>query len=184
MSEKTKEGRKISPVLEVVLMVLITIILAAVISAFVFGMSANVSRIPFSMTVNDSETDHIDVYVSNISTQQPLQNVLIGIYKYDTDTLLAGPLYTNESGLVYFEIPSGFNNHFRVQGNYNGILYPKIIDRRPFFVKMDEILGNFSIPLYGFILAIFGGLIAYVKKDYLKSKLGKIPKIGKGKDEL
>ncbi len=179
MPEKSEDG--VSSIVGIALMVLITIIFAAVIAAFVFGMSGNISRIPFKMTINNSENDHIDVYVSNVTTQQALPNVQIGIYGYDKDTLLAGPLYTNESGLVFFEIPNGYDNHFDVRGIYNGVKYTETIDERPITVKIDEFFGNFSIPLYTAIFAILGVIIAYLKKDYFKSILGKI---GKRKDEL
>jgi len=145
MPENSEDG--VSPHIGVLLMVAICAIIAAVIVGFVFGMSGNISRIPFKMTINDSEKDHIDVYVSNVTTQRPLRNVQIGIYSYDKETLLAGPLFTNESGLAFFEIPCGFPDHFRVQGTYNATTYPQYIDRRPITVKMDEFLGNLSSPL-------------------------------------
>jgi len=182
MSEKSNEVKKPS-FAQIMLMVCITLILAAVISAFVFGMSANISRIPYTMSVNDSEKDHIDIYVSNATTQQALPNVLIGIYNFDTDTLLAGPLYSNESGLVFFETPNGYDDHFRVRGIYNGITDTRNIDRRPITVKIDETLGNFGVPIYTAIIGIIGAIssIAYYKRDALKSLFFKH---GKGKDEL
>jgi hypothetical protein len=172
------------PAMGILLMVIVTLFLGAIIGAFVFGMSGNITRMPFTMTVNDSEKDHIDVYVSNATTKQPLPNVLIGIYNYDKDTLLAGPLYSDESGLVFFETPNGYDDHFRVRVIYNGITDTRNIDKRSIFVRLDEYFGNFSTPLYGAILAIFGGIIAYMKKDYIKSIIDKKFKIGKGKDEL
>jgi len=185
MSEKSNEKKEVSPIIGVVLMVSITVILAAFLAAFVFGMSMNITRIPFTMIVNDSEKDHIDVYVSNSTTQQALSNVLIGIYNFDTDTLLAGPLYSNESGLVFFETPNGYDDHFRVRGIYNGITDTRNIDRRLITVKIEEFLGT---PLFAAILSSLGvilaGMIAYVKRDYVKSIIEKIPKIGKRKDEL
>jgi flagellin-like protein len=188
MSEKSENG--VSPPVGIVLMVAITLILAGVIAAFVFGMSGNITRIPFKMTINDSEKDHIDVYVSNVTTQRRLPNVQIGIYGYDKDTLLAGPLYTDESGLVFFEIPDGFPDHFRVQGTYKGITYPYYVDRRPMTIRISEFLGS---PLFSWLLGIFGagiaGFFAYLKRENIKLKLGKIKKrildkIIKGKDEL
>ena len=182
MLEKSEDGRKTST-LGVILMVIITLGLAAIISAFVFGMSANISRIPFSMIINDSEKDHIDIYVSNATTQQTLPNVLIGIYNFDTDTLLAGPLYSNESGLVFFETPNGYDDHFRVRGIYNGITDTRNIDRRPITVKIDETLGNLGVPIYTAIIGIIGaiGSVAYYKRHALKSIFFKL---GKGKGEL
>jgi len=181
MLENSEDG--VSPHIGVLLMVAATVLLLAVIAGFVFGMSGNISRFPFKMTINDSEKDHIDVYVSNVTTQRPIPNVQIGIYSYDKDTLLAGPLFTNDSGLAFFEIPTGFPDHFRVQGTYNATTYPQYIDKRPITVKMDEFLGNLSSPLYTAILGGLGALstFAYLKRNTLRSI---IDNMGKGKDEL
>jgi len=179
MPEKSDEERKASPVIAVVAVVAIIVVLAGI-SLFVITPLARF--VPFEMTVNSSENDHIDVFVSNVTTNTPLQNVQIGIYSYDQDTLLAGPLYTNESGIVLFETPNGFDNHFRVHGIYNGIKDTKNIDKRPIFFQIEDYLGT---PLYTAILGGLGfcilGLIAYFKTDYFKSKRNKL---GKGKDEL
>ena len=142
MSDKSEEGRRVSPVIGVILMVAITVILAAVIAGFVIGMSGNITiaRFPFEMTVNDSQTDQIEVFVTNTTTQQPLSNAQIAIYTYDTSTLLAGPLNTTDSGIILFERLDGFPDHYlhplepdRGFGNLNGLL-----DAGQFFRVLDR----------------------------------------------
>jgi hypothetical protein len=177
MSGNSENG--VTPYVGVALMIGITVILAGIIAAFVFGMSGNLSRVPFKMTVNDSQNDHIDVYVSNVTSQQPLPNVQIAIYTYDTPNLIAGPLYTNESGLVLFEMPDGFPDHYRVQGTYNVTTSPFYVDRRPLQIRLEEFLGT---PLYTAIITILvSSVIVYFKRDRFKLILDKF---GKGKDEL
>ena len=56
-----KNDEAVSPVIGVILMVAITVILAAVIAAFVFGMSGNISK----------------TKVVAVTAQQPIQTILL-----------------------------------------------------------------------------------------------------------
>ena len=57
-----KNDEAVSPVIGVILMVAITVILAAVIAAFVFGMSGNISKTKVvAVTVQQPDADHITV---------------------------------------------------------------------------------------------------------------------------
>ena len=56
----TKNDEAVSPVLGVILMVAITVILAAVIAAFVFGMAGNISKTKVvAATAQQTMADHI-----------------------------------------------------------------------------------------------------------------------------
>ena len=57
-----KNDEAVSPVIGVILMVAITVILAAVIAAFVFGMSGNISKTKIvAVTVQQLDSDYITV---------------------------------------------------------------------------------------------------------------------------
>jgi archaeal type IV pilus assembly protein PilA len=57
-----KNDEAVSPVIGVILMVAITVILAAVIAAFVFGMSGNISKTKtVAVTVQKQDSSHITV---------------------------------------------------------------------------------------------------------------------------
>ena len=57
-----KNDEAVSPVIGVILMVAITVILAAVIAAFVFGMSGNISKTKIvAVTSQQPDADHISV---------------------------------------------------------------------------------------------------------------------------
>ena len=57
-----KNDEAVSPVIGVILMVAITVILAAVIAAFVFGMSGNINKTKVvAVTAQQPDADHISV---------------------------------------------------------------------------------------------------------------------------
>jgi len=187
MDENSKKIET-TPVIGVVLMVIITIILAAVTSFFVFGMAGYITRIPYQITVTDFDSNLIIVSASDIESNAPLSNVQIGIYSYSDNTLLLGPLFTNESGLVSFDKPAGFDNQYRVKSVYNGITITKNTDNRSIFVKFDEFFGSFTALIIGFISFVGAIIFAWFKREELRSRFRKIgetfSKIGKRKDEL
>lgn len=60
MKKKNRNDNAVSPVIGVILMVAITVILAAVIAAFVFGMSGQVSKTKIvAVTVQQPDAKHI-----------------------------------------------------------------------------------------------------------------------------
>ena len=62
MTFTRKNDEAVSPVIGVILMVAITVILAAVIAAFVFGMSGNISKSKIvAVTAQQPDADHITV---------------------------------------------------------------------------------------------------------------------------
>jgi archaeal type IV pilus assembly protein PilA len=62
MSYARKNDEAVSPVIGVILMVAITVILAAVIAAFVFGMSGNISKTKIvAVTAQQPDAQHITV---------------------------------------------------------------------------------------------------------------------------
>jgi len=62
MAFTKKNEEAVSPVIGVILMVAITVILAAVIAAFVFGMAGNISKTKVvAMTVAKTDSNHIRV---------------------------------------------------------------------------------------------------------------------------
>jgi len=116
-----EEEGAVSPVIGVILMVAITVILAAVIAAFVFGMGppeqAPQASLRASATTMDGEAaiklEHQggdSVYLDATHTKLLLDGEAINVVlaDADTDALDAGEsVYIfNESGIIYLDIPS------------------------------------------------------------------------------
>jgi hypothetical protein len=161
MSEKSEEVRKTSS-FGPVAMVAITVILAAVIAAFIFGMSGNLGRNPLELRILDQNDNEIVVKSVHQLSNQPLPNVEIGVYAYGTQNLLEGPIQSNESGLVLLNVPNGYNR-FDVIGKYNGTQTIETIDNRPPFSKIEDFFGPTLFAI------IIGGIVAYLKRKNLKS---------------
>jgi flagellin-like protein len=64
----TKNDEAVSPVIGVILMVAITVILAAVIAAFVFGMAGNINKTKV-VSITVQRTDSANVVVTNMGGQ-------------------------------------------------------------------------------------------------------------------
>jgi archaeal type IV pilus assembly protein PilA len=93
----TKNDEAVSPVIGVILMVAITVILAAVIAAFVFGMAGNISKTKVvAATAQQSQADRISI------TYQGGQDAAtcIGIYWTTTATGAGTILSATQWGLT------------------------------------------------------------------------------------
>jgi flagellin-like protein len=92
-----KNDEAVSPVIGVILMVAITVILAAVIAAFVFGMSGNISKTKVvAATVSQSDGMHITVTYNGGQDSPTLSYGVVTVSPSNTG--LAGLTYTNASG--------------------------------------------------------------------------------------
>jgi len=88
----TRDEDAVSPVIGVILMVAITVILAAVIAAFVFGMGSSLSKqYVVAATVSQISSDQIDVTYAGGPDADALDYINITI------TSSNGVLYTNDS---------------------------------------------------------------------------------------
>jgi flagellin-like protein len=97
MAFTRKNDEAVSPVIGVILMVAITVILAAVIAAFVFGMSGNISKTKVvAATVSQSDGTHITTtYVGG----QDSATLAYGVVTVTPGSAAAAGLtYTNASG--------------------------------------------------------------------------------------
>ena len=75
-----KNDEAVSPVIGVILMVAITVILAAVIAAFVFGMSGNISKTKIvAMTVSQQDANSIIITYNGGQDSPTFQNATVSI---------------------------------------------------------------------------------------------------------
>jgi flagellin-like protein len=75
-----KNDEAVSPVIGVILMVAITVILAAVIAAFVFGMSGNISKTKIvAMTVSQQDANSIIITYNGGQDSPTFQNASVSI---------------------------------------------------------------------------------------------------------
>ncbi|PWR71573.1 type IV pilin N-terminal domain-containing protein [Methanospirillum lacunae] len=87
----TKKEEAVSPVIGVILMVAITVILAAVIAAFVFGMTGNVQKtknVAFTVERSSSSTTQVIVTSQGGKDSADISSTLVSI---DGSTGTAGP---------------------------------------------------------------------------------------------
>jgi archaeal type IV pilus assembly protein PilA len=91
-----KNDEAVSPVIGVILMVAITVILAAVIAAFVFGMSGNISKTKVvAVTAQQPDARHITVTYQG---GQDAQSFSYGNVTVTPGATCSTPTYTNASG--------------------------------------------------------------------------------------
>jgi flagellin-like protein len=134
-NEKDEKG--VSPVIGVILMVAITIILAAVIGAFVFGETPHEP----SFYINIEETtkeDHYKIHALNASDFRPLPNVMVTVFEHGEGRLLSGPQRTNKTGCCIVKVPGGYNELFDIVAKYENETRTETEDRRPSMVKTGE----------------------------------------------
>ena len=92
-----KNDEAVSPVIGVILMVAITVILAAVIAAFVFGMSGNISKTKVvAATVSQSDGTHITSTYNGGQDSATLSYAVMTVTPGTSG--LAGLTYTNATG--------------------------------------------------------------------------------------
>ncbi len=159
MKQRTKnEG--ISPVIGVILMVAITVILAAVIAAFVFGEGPVENQYYKIQTEEHSNKDFLLVKILNYSNS-PLPNVTIKALEHGEGRLLSGPYLTNESGYALIQIPYGYDEYFDIVGEYKNVTNTKTIDRRPLLVKSEDFLGSLGTGLIITLVTIAAGVVGW-----------------------
>jgi archaeal type IV pilus assembly protein PilA len=99
----TKNDEAVSPVIGVILMVAITVILAAVIAAFVFGMAGNVQKTKVvQLTATKNATGYITVTNMGGSDIATLQSVNVSVAGVDKLWTAAnnGPISIGSTGIV------------------------------------------------------------------------------------
>ncbi len=94
-----KNDEAVSPVIGVILMVAITVILAAVIAAFGFGMSGNISKTKIvAVTAQQPDTNHISVTYQGGQDAPSFVNGTVTVTRDTTVGTCAGTAYTNSMG--------------------------------------------------------------------------------------
>jgi archaeal type IV pilus assembly protein PilA len=93
-----KNDEAVSPVIGVILMVAITVILAAVIAAFVFGMSGNISKTKIvAATVTQQDATHIIVTYNGGQDSPTFTNATVAINQLACTNQLLPPVGTSVS---------------------------------------------------------------------------------------
>ena len=151
-NEKDKKG--VSPVIGVILMVAITIILAAVIAAFVFGVTPHEPSFYIQIEETTKE-DHYKIHALNASDFRPLPNVTVAVFEHGEERLLSGPQRTNKTGCCIVKVPGGYNELFDIVAKYENETRTETEDRRPSMVKTGEKLGPLGIGLLNTVLTAF-----------------------------
>lgn len=144
----------LSPVFGILLMLEITCIIAYVTSGF-SGEVTHIGKSPFTITVQKSDDNQFFVKALNKSDNLPLSNVIISLNSYETDSLLEGPLLSDESGRVIFEVPNGYDR-VNFVGYLSGIRTTYTFDSRSYGAQVSENIGPLGIAIIIFILTVIG----------------------------
>ncbi|MBU3967470.1 MAG: type IV pilin N-terminal domain-containing protein [Euryarchaeota archaeon] len=174
MKLKTKiDELKVSPVIGVIFMTLITLILAAVITGFVFGLGEQNQY--YKIIPEDSNEDFLLVKIISYNNS-PLANVSLKVMEHGEGRLLTGPRKTNESGYAILQIPHGYDEYFDIVGEYDEVIYTKTIDKRSPLVKSESYLGSLGIQIIVGIIVAYSSYLFGMKTERKRKK-------APGKDE-
>ncbi len=165
MKQKIKENIRNIP--GVILMILISIILAATIAAFAFGLGGFQNQYYKIQTVKQLDDDYLLVKTLNYSNS-PLPNVTLKVLEHGEGRLLIGPYVTNDSGYAIIPIPHGYDEHFDIVGEYENVTNTITIDRRPLLVKSEDTLGSLGIQIIAGIALIIVGIVIEKSRNRLK----------------
>ena len=137
----------------VVLMVVITTLLAAIISFFVFGMAGFTQ--PYDIRYQSSDNfEQIEIYSYNTTTKNPVCGLNVSIMEHGIERTLIGPKQTDENGLLILPIPDGYEIFDIVADN--GFKLTKTVDNRSIFVKIGDYLGPFGSEI---ICVLLGSIL-------------------------
>jgi hypothetical protein len=130
-------GRK-APIIGVIVMILITIIVAAIISACVYGLGGVQNTYYKIQTEEYANKDFLLIKSLNYTENSALPNVTINVLEHGEGRLLSGPYITNESGYTLIQIPNGYDEYFDIVGEYNNVTNTITVDKRPFLVQSES----------------------------------------------
>jgi len=138
-------------------MVALTVILAVVIAAFVFGMTGH----QFSIEYEKIDEEYLKITVLNCSNSQPVPNVEVGFYTFNSPReLLVGTVLTNKSGVAILNIPNGYN-YFNIVAESDKYTYTRKYDERHIFLKLNDNYGPLGV---GLILAVPALLVTVISR--------------------
>jgi len=171
MRKIDKDGREKSPIaLGVILMVSITVILAAIIAAFVFGMGPPENIYMKIQTEELDDKNLLLVKVLNYTDNSPFPNATIKILEHGPREELSGPYTTDESGYAQIKIPHGYDEYFDIFVEYKGKKDSITIDNRPLLVKLGDKLGSLGIAIISTIISAIFGIFGIVIGWFLRGR--------------
>ena len=175
-----KYKREITPIIGVILMVLITVILAATFGAFFFGTGVDINQYYKIQTEEHYNRDFLSVKVLNYANNSPLPNVTIKVLEHGEGRLLSGPYITNESGHTIIQIPQGYDKYFDIVGEYKNVTNTITIDKRSFLVRAEGILGSLGIELVILSIMLAAGVVGWFLRGW---KMKKAPETDEVKEK-
>lgn len=149
--------------LVVIVMVAVTLILAIIMAAFVFGLGP-----PFIIKTEEVQNgDYLLVRTLSPRDKAPIPNVTINVYEYGGGRRLYGPETTNESGCAIVQIPNGYSEHFDIVGDYKGLTVTYTVDERSRLVVWGEDVGPLGTALIGSLIVLIGAPLIgrYLKRN-------------------
>ena len=162
----------------VILMVAITVISAAVIAGFVFGMGGTLKKSYYYIEIEESTNgDFLLIRTLSYNDDLPLTNVSLSILEHGEGRLLSGPDFTNETGYGILQIPKGYSDYFDIVGNYKDVTQTFTVDTRPHLVKSENKLGSLGT---GLIITTFSSILGFLGFGIgwlLRGKVSKTDKI-------
>ena len=123
MAFTKKNDEAVSPVIGVILMVAITVILAAVIAAFVFGMAGNVSKTKL-VAITAARPSSTHVMITNMGGQDAGNIASLALTGDFSTTSLAPTVGSTRQVIVV----SGAKAHVIVTGTFNDATQQVLLD--------------------------------------------------------
>jgi flagellin-like protein len=122
MAFTKKNDEAVSPVIGVILMVAITVILAAVIAAFVFGMAGNITKTKVvAMTAAKNDATHITVMNQGGQDQSALSWVNVSTHTVAATSCTAPATFMAPGANCYLSTPAvGATVQAVTTGSYSG----------------------------------------------------------------
>jgi hypothetical protein len=153
--------------IKILLFVIITVILTAIQTGFVFNQYYKIQ------IEENSNTDFLIVRTLNYDNNSPLPNVTIAVLEHGEGRLLTGPYTTNESGYTKIQIPHGYEDYFDIVGDNKNVTNTITVDKRSPLVKSEAYLGSLGIGIIVAIISIIVGMLIERKrkKRLRKTKL-------------
>jgi flagellin-like protein len=113
-----KNDEAVSPVIGVILMVAITVILAAVIAAFVFGMSGNISKTK-TVAITVQKVDSANISVMNNGGQDATSLISLNATTVPASVAGTSPQCTTAGYCVVSGTPVAVGTTMRLTGPYS-----------------------------------------------------------------
>lgn len=151
----TKDEEAVSPVIGVMLMIVVTVIIAAIVSGFAGGMSATESKVPnVAFTVHPNLNGNGTIAFHHTGGDELMLDEILVQLEYNSTSIILSNLdkMSRGSNLTYLSEMGGDADGFIRGGDRLVLTCDRKDDTNKVFIfEPDGAAANFTIPYYGHI---------------------------------